>query len=91
MLALLAFSSVASAATVKITSFRYVSNTSVRVDAAELCGVVTPAPATTALVKITSDPGLKEPGYYYATAGNDGKFCHVIATFTGRANAGVVE
>lgn len=71
------------AADIKITSFIYVSNTS-RV--AELCGVVTENEGH-AHIRVTVDHKSSRPGIYNTIAGKDGKFCMIVHTFSGLAEA----
>lgn len=80
-------SAAAVASDVKITSFRFLDQAPRRSPAAELCGQVTPPTGKAEMIKIVSDPDSKGPGNYYTWAGANGKFCSVIATYTGQAEA----
>lgn len=85
---LITFVSTASfAAGVKVTSFKFLDHGSHFTPGAELCGEVTQPTGKPEMIKIVSDPGSKSPGSYYAWAGTDGKFCTLIATYTGKAEA----
>lgn len=76
------------AGSVKVTSFRFLENNAPHFSpTAELCGEILAPTGKPEMIKITSDPDSKGPAYYYIWAGKDGKFCSVIATFTGKANA----
>lgn len=83
------FSLSALAENVRITSFRYLDDQqgTVRAKIAELCGTVIAPTGQPALIKVLSDHLSKTPGSYYVWSGKDGKFCTVIATYTGRASA----
>lgn len=81
------FSIPAFAADVKITSFRYLDRAGNFSPTAELCGEVVTPTNKPEMVKVTIDPKSKSPGYYYPWAGPEGKFCVVVATFTGNAEA----
>lgn len=76
---------------VKITSFYYLESGSSRTPAAELCGVLTQPTGKPEMVKITADPNGKQPGIYNTWAGKDGKFCTVLATYSGKADAELAE
>ena len=76
---------VAVASDVKVTSFRFLESGSHFSPAAEICGELLTPSGKPEMVKITSDPGSKGPGLYYSWAGPEGKFCSIIATFTGKA------
>jgi|GEM_PF-2840418 len=69
---------------VKITSFVYVRNSTTL---AELCGVVEGTLTAPTYVKVAVDPGSRRPGTYNAVAGVDGKFCVVVMTYNGQAEA----
>ncbi len=79
------------AADVKITSFRFLENGSNFSPAAELCGELVTPSGKPEMIKITSDPGAKGPGLYYTWAGKDGKFCSLLATYSGQANAELAQ
>lgn len=78
---------VASASAVKVTSFRYIESGTRSTPAAEMCGELIQTTGRPELIKVVSDPGYKAPANYYTWTGKDGKFCLILATFTGRANA----
>ena len=91
--AILLLSSTALAATdtVKITSFYFLENGAARTPAAELCGSLNQPTGKPEMIKITVDPKSKDPGMYNAWTGKDGKFCLVLATYSGSADAELVE
>lgn len=72
---------------VKITSFKFLDHGSHFSPGAELCGELTTPLNKPVMVKIVSDPEEKSPGNYYTWTGPEGKFCAVIATYTGKADA----
>ena len=72
---------------IKVTSFQFLQNGSHLSAAAEICGELEVLTAIPAMIKIVSDPSSKKPATYYAWTGKDGKFCSVIATYTGKAEA----
>jgi hypothetical protein len=69
---------------VKITSFVRAGNSD---NLAELCGLVEGTFTAPSYVKVTVDPGSRRPGAYNTVAGLDGKFCLVVLTYYGRAEA----
>jgi hypothetical protein len=71
---------------VVITSFNMTGNNS---HVAEICGRVTGASSDYSVVRISVDPGEKNPGIYNALAGADGSFCAVVVTYTRQADASV--
>lgn len=73
----------AEAPKVDITSFFYVGD---QTRVAELCGKVTGMSTPSTLVRVTVDENYK-PGIYNTLAGQDGKFCTLVLTYTGRASA----
>lgn len=79
------------ASDVKVTSFRFLQSGSHSSAAAEICGELINPTAKPEMVKITSDPGSKGPGQYYSWTGPEGKFCSVIATYTGKAEVDAVK
>ena len=79
--------SIASASTVKVTSFRFVDSGRYYSAAAEFCGQLVAPTGKYEMIKIISDPASKNPAHYFAWSGKDGKFCQMIATFTGQAEA----
>ncbi len=93
LLLALGFSSAsfAFAADVQITSFKFLVSGSHFSPAAELCGVLVAPTGKFEMVKILSDPNSKGPAPYYAWTGKDGKFCHIIATYSGSAEAGLAQ
>lgn len=72
---------------VKITSFRFLESGSHFSPAAELCGELLAPTGKSQIVKVISDPQSKGPATYHVLTGKDGKFCTVLATFTGKAEA----
>ena len=76
---------------VKIVSFYYLETGANRTPAAELCGVLAQPTGKAEMVKVTADPKGKQPGIYNTWAGKDGKFCTVLATYTGSAEAELAE
>lgn len=74
------------AASVKITSFYFINNER---PLAELCGKVEGATKDHTHVKIAIDPRTNRPGTYNTIAGADGKFCMVVATWSGFAEASI--
>ncbi len=54
---------------------------------AELCGELIAPTGKSEMIKVVSDPQSKGPAAYHVWTGKDGKFCSVIATFTGKAEA----
>ncbi len=83
--------SVASASEVKINSFRFLESGVPRSPAAEICGELVTPTGRPEMIKIVSDPSSKTPGQYFAWAGKEGKFCHIIATYTGNAGAELAQ
>mgnify|MGYP003395226849 CR=1 FL=1 len=79
---------VAQSAEVKITSFNFIGY---RSSAAELCGSIDGDAGPIAIIDIISDPISKIPGQYSTIASKDGKFCVVINTLTGKADAKLRE
>lgn len=75
------------AADVKVTSFRFLDHSAHFTPGAEFCGELVMPTGKPEMIKIVSDPGTKEPGQYFAWAGPEGKFCSLIATYTGKAEA----
>ncbi len=82
-LACILMTSSAFAASVKVTSFNYVTSTS-RIPLAELCGVVEGVTAP-AFVQVTIDPKASKPASYNTYAGVNGKFCLAVITYRGDA------
>ena len=76
---------IATVSDVKVTSFRFLESGSRFSPAAEICGELLTPSGKAEMVKITSDPASKGPGLYYSWTGPEGKFCSIIATFTGKA------
>lgn len=76
---------------VKITSFYFLGSGDKRTPAAELCGVLVQPTGKPEMIKVTVDPKSKEPGMYNAWTGKDGKFCLVLATYSGTADAEIIE
>ncbi len=69
---------------VKITSFVRAGNSD---NLAELCGLVEGTFTAPSYVKVAVDPGTRRVGTYNTVAGLDGKFCLVVLTYYGRAEA----
>jgi hypothetical protein len=77
---------------VKITSFRYLTPAGgPRSAGAELCGETLVKTNQNQMIKIVSDPKSDGPGIYYAWTGKEGKFCTVIATYSGLAEADLAD
>ncbi len=74
-------------ADIKVTSFRFLESGAHFSPGAEFCGELVAPTGKAELIKVTSDPDSKGPGIYYTWAGKDGKFCLILATYTGQANA----
>lgn len=87
----LMLSTAAFASDVKITSFKFMDHSAHFSPGAELCGEVISPTGKPAMIKVTSDPEEKAPGNYYVWSGPDGKFCAVIATYSGKADAELVK
>lgn len=91
-MALVLLSQIAQASdSVKITSFYFLQNGTNPNPAAELCGVLTAPTGKPELVKVTVDGNSKNPATYNTWAGKDGKFCLVLATYAGKADAELVQ
>ena len=75
------------AADVNITSFRFLEEAKNFSPTAELCGQMAAPSGLPVMIKVTSDPDSKSPGSYHIWTGKDGKFCTILATYTGQANA----
>lgn len=75
---------------VKITSFYFLQSGTDRTPAAELCGVLTAPTGKPEMVKVTVDANSKTPATYNSWTGKDGKFCLVLATYAGTADAELV-
>lgn len=86
----LAFLSVAAmAAEVKITSFKYTGRDTYS-STAEICGIVNGGGnGPLILVDLVIDPRHRTPGKYTTVTAQDGQFCAVVSTLTGRAEASV--
>lgn len=78
-------------ATINITSFVSLESGEVRNTGAELCGVVENAEGRHYMVEVVSDPNYKAPGNYMVIPNGEGKFCVVVSTQTGRAEARLVS
>ncbi len=72
------------AADLKVTSFNFIGY---RSTAAEICGSITGDISAITIVDVTADPSYKTPAQYSSIASKDGKFCVVINTLTGKADA----
>lgn len=79
--------SVASGSEIKVTSFKFLQSGAQLSPAAEICGELVTPTGKFEIVKIVSDPSSKAPAFYFALTGKDGKFCQIIATYTGKADA----
>ncbi len=75
------------ASDVKVTSFRFLQSGSSFSPAAELCGELVAPTGKPEMIKIVSDPNSKGSATYYVWTGKEGKFCSVLATYTGKAEA----
>lgn len=74
---------------VKVTSF---VRTQPVPQLSELCGYVTGLkPGHSAVVRIISDPQTNKPGFYQSLTGPDGRFCLTLFTYTGYAEAVVLD
>ena len=71
---------------VEITSFVMAGS---RTRAAEVCGKISGMKGSWLAVRITVDPKGDRPGVYNTLAGNDGRFCTTVVTYTGLAEASV--
>lgn len=71
------------AAEVKITSFNY---TGTKTRTAELCGIVEGDVGPLTVVDVIVDPNYKTPGEYTVIVAQDGQFCTVVNTLTGKAD-----
>jgi hypothetical protein len=71
---------------VEITSFLSAGS---RTNAAELCGKVTDSKYDWTVVRIVADPQSNRPGIYNTLVGKDGKFCVVVVSYSGRAEASI--
>lgn len=81
--------STALASDVKVTSFRFLESGSHFSPAAELCGELVAPTGKPEMVKIVSDPNSKGSATYHVWTGKEGKFCSVLATYTGKAEADI--
>ncbi len=75
------------ASDVKVTSFRFLESGSHFSPAAEMCGSLITPTGKPEMIKIVSDPDSKGSATYYVWTGKEGKFCSVLATYTGKAEA----
>ena len=92
IVALVLLTQVAQADTsVKITSFFFLQSGAERSPAAELCGVLAAPTGKPELVKVSVDVNSKNPATYNSWTGKDGKFCLVLATYAGTADAELVQ
>jgi cytochrome oxidase Cu insertion factor (SCO1/SenC/PrrC family) len=73
----------AMAVEVKIDSFDYIGNSRL----AELCGHIVDGPNSVQPITITVDPKSNRPAEYVAHTSAKGKFCTVVVTYTGTAQA----
>ena len=77
----------AMASDVKITSFKFLEHSAHFSPTAEICGQLISPTGKSESIKIISDPDSKSPGEYIAMTSKNGKFCQVIATYSGNATA----
>lgn len=78
------------AASVKITSFRFVRIADdLNNPLAELCGLVEGATSEVTYLKVLVDSSSRNPGTYNTIAGKDGKFCLPVITYRGTADVSV--
>ncbi len=77
------------ASDVKVTSFRFLESGSHFSPAAEMCGELVAPTGNPEMVKIISDPNSKGSATYHVWTGKEGKFCSVLATYTGKAEADI--
>lgn len=84
-------SSLAFASDIKVTSFSFLDHSAHFSPGAEFCGELVAPTGKPEMIKIVSDPGMKDPAQYFAWAGPEGKFCTIIATYTGKAEAILIE
>lgn len=87
----LLFSFGASASEVRVTSFRFLNTSGAFSAAAEICGEIVKSSGSPEMVTIIADPKSKGPGEYHAWAGKNGRFCSVIASFTGQAEVRLAD
>lgn len=85
---LLTFSFLAMSSTVKITSFYRVDNND---NLAELCGKVLEVKKVPTFIKVIADPNSPRPASYNTVADENGKFCIIIMTLRGSADASVMN
>ena len=76
------------AAGVKVTSFNYIRSGQYY---AEICGLVEESNGDTKFIRIEVDPKENKPAIYNTVAGKDGKFCAVIVTYKGQAEASLFD
>lgn len=77
----------AMASGVKVTSFHFLETGTRLSPTAELCGEIIAPAGKPELIRIVSDPQSKGPAIYNVWSGKDGKFCSVLASYTGKADA----
>jgi hypothetical protein len=77
----------ATASSVKITSFYRVGNND---NVAELCGKVLEVKQVPTFIKVIADPNTSRPASYNTVADENGKFCIIIMTLRGSADANVM-
>lgn len=87
-LSLMSVSAIAVEPSVQITSYTYVNQER---KVAELCGVVSNSTGGANFVQITVDYNSKRPATYNTIAGSDGKFCTVVVTYYGTAQARILQ
>ncbi|MFP5490976.1 MAG: hypothetical protein ACLGG0_05715 [Bacteriovoracia bacterium] len=82
IIAALALTSSAYAATVKVTSYVYLRSGEPQ---AELCGLVEDAETTPSFIRVQVDHRTNRPATYNTVAGADGRFCISVVTYRGTA------
>lgn len=88
ILAALALSTSAFAATVKVTSFVYLRSGEAQ---AELCGLVEGATTSPNFVRVQIDHRTNRPATYNTVAGADGRFCLSVVTYRGTAEVSLFD
>ena len=91
ILAALLISSSAFAATVRITSFTHIRIAQdLNHPLAELCGKVDGAEKTPTFIRVSVDPGSRNPGTYNTLADDKGNFCVALMTYRGTAEVSIM-
>lgn len=79
------------AASVKVTSFNYVSTQNdIHNPLAELCGLVDGATTSPVFLSIVVDPKSRRPATYNTLADANGKFCIAVITYRGQADVSLI-